>query len=113
MKICKRCERDLPLSEYGVDRARKDGLNLYCKSCIRDKKRIQTAKRKEYVLSTGIEAKPSDRVKNAIARGITDRAQIKQALGIGWDRLSDSIAELYDAGEIRFNREARCFEVAV
>ncbi len=36
-KVCPICTEDLPLSEYGVCRARKDGRNLYCKSCIRKK----------------------------------------------------------------------------
>ena len=37
LKRCPRCEESLPLSEFGVCRARKDGLNLYCKRCIRQK----------------------------------------------------------------------------
>lgn len=36
-KQCPICSQDLPLTEYGVCRARKDGRNLYCKSCIRKK----------------------------------------------------------------------------
>ena len=37
IKKCPICAQDLPLTEYGVCRARKDGRNLYCKSCIRKK----------------------------------------------------------------------------
>src|SRR5437763_7105062 len=37
LKRCPRCEESLPISEIGVCRARKDGLNLYCKRCIRQK----------------------------------------------------------------------------
>jgi hypothetical protein len=36
-KDCPLCNQALPLSEFGICRARKDGLNLYCKSCIRKK----------------------------------------------------------------------------
>src|SRR5467141_1982130 len=36
-KQCPICSEDLPLAEYGICRARKDGRNLYCKSCIRKK----------------------------------------------------------------------------
>lgn len=36
-KQCPICSEDLPLTEYGICRARKDGRNLYCKSCIRKK----------------------------------------------------------------------------
>jgi hypothetical protein len=40
-KQCPRCERNLTTSDFGVCRARKDGLNLYCKRCIREKTTAQ------------------------------------------------------------------------
>lgn len=36
-KDCPICSQTLPLTEFGICRARKDGRNLYCKSCIRKK----------------------------------------------------------------------------
>jgi len=36
-KHCPICSQDLPLAEFGICRARKDGHNLYCRSCIRKK----------------------------------------------------------------------------
>ncbi len=33
MKTCIRCERSLPVSEFHVRKAAKDGLNPYCRSC--------------------------------------------------------------------------------
>ena len=36
-KACPICSELLPLSEFGICRARKDGRNLYCKVCIRRK----------------------------------------------------------------------------
>ena len=36
-KDCPLCNQVLSLSEFGICRARKDGRNLYCKSCIRKK----------------------------------------------------------------------------
>src|SRR5882762_1259192 len=36
-KHCPICAQVLPLSDFGVCRARKDGHNLYCRSCIRKK----------------------------------------------------------------------------
>lgn len=36
-KDCPLCNQELSLSEFGICRARKDGRNLYCKSCIRKK----------------------------------------------------------------------------
>ncbi len=37
VKQCPLCSLSLAMSEFGVCRARKDGRNLYCKSCIRRK----------------------------------------------------------------------------
>ena len=37
IKTCPICSKDLPLTDYGICRARKDGRNLYCKGCIRKK----------------------------------------------------------------------------
>jgi hypothetical protein len=36
-KQCPICSQVLPLLEFGICRARKDGRNLYCKNCIREK----------------------------------------------------------------------------
>ena len=32
-KVCPKCGRELPLSEYSKDKSKKDGLQFYCKSC--------------------------------------------------------------------------------
>ena len=32
-KICTKCGRELPLSEFNKDKSRKDGLQCWCKSC--------------------------------------------------------------------------------
>jgi len=47
-KNCPICSQQLPLSEFGVCRARKDGRNLYCKSCIRRKVTESRRALKEY-----------------------------------------------------------------
>ena len=47
-KHCPICSQQLPLSEFGVCRARKDGRNLYCKSCIRKKVTESRRALKEY-----------------------------------------------------------------
>ena len=46
MKTCSRCKRKLPLSEFGVMRSRKDGLNYYCRECVREKSKRQYYKEK-------------------------------------------------------------------
>ena len=35
MKRCPRCDRLLPLEEFGTNRSNKDGLQHYCKACHR------------------------------------------------------------------------------
>src|SRR5215510_16294349 len=47
-KHCPICAQELPLNEFGVCRARKDGRNLYCKSCIRTKVTESRRALKEY-----------------------------------------------------------------
>src|ERR1700704_5252383 len=47
-KNCPICSQQLPLLEFGVCRARKDGRNLYCKSCIRKKVTDSRRALKEY-----------------------------------------------------------------
>ena len=53
LKRCPRCEEALPLSEFGVCRARKDGLNLYCKRCIRQKISLSRQALREYKKARG------------------------------------------------------------
>jgi hypothetical protein len=47
-KICPICVKKLRIGEFGVCRARKDGRNLYCKSCIRKKVTESRRALKEY-----------------------------------------------------------------
>src|SRR6476660_1722942 len=48
VKHCPICTQELPISEFGICRARKDGRNLYCKSCIRNKVTQSRRALKEY-----------------------------------------------------------------
>lgn len=41
-KVCNKCGRGLPISEYHKESRRKDGLSLYCKECEKN-----VVKRKE------------------------------------------------------------------
>lgn len=49
MKTCGRCESDLPVSAFGVDRSRADGLTLYCRECNRIKTIEHRAGKREWV----------------------------------------------------------------
>ncbi|HVQ36569.1 MAG TPA: hypothetical protein VMS31_03500 [Pyrinomonadaceae bacterium] len=123
-KTCPICSDELRLSEFGVCRARKDGRNLYCKSCIRKKvtdsrralKEYRSA-RKRYVsqpsadhsdtlLSDGesptstnyprilSKLSPVERVREAIRKGARTQREIAQETRMGKDEIGDALANL-------------------
>src|SRR6185503_15166201 len=122
-KHCPICSQYLPLSEFGVCRARRDGRNLYCKGCIRKKvtdsrralKEYRSA-RKRYVSqplsengatlfsdgetsSSGYprmlsKMSPVERVKEAIRKGARTQREIAQETRLGKDEIGDAIANL-------------------
>lgn len=123
-KSCPICSQQLPLSEFGVCRARKDGRNLYCKSCIRKKvtnsrralKEYRSA-RKRYVSqpladdsgtsspagdspSAGSYTRllsrlsPVERVREAIRKGARTQKEIAQETRLGKDEIGDALANL-------------------
>lgn len=122
-KICPICSESLPLVEFGVCRARKDGRNLYCKTCIRKKvtdsrralKEYKSA-RKRYVAEAVMQAtelltletgsasapysrfasrlSPVERVKDAIRRGARTQKEIAQETKLGKDEIGDALANL-------------------
>src|SRR4030095_5795584 len=122
IKHCPICSLELPISEFGICRARKDGRNLYCKSCIRQKvtqsrramKKYKTA-RKRYIsqqveiseLISGDSANgthytakslsklsPVERVRDAIRRGSRTQREIAQETKLGKDEIGDALANL-------------------
>src|SRR5213596_3117025 len=124
LKRCPRCEHSLPISEFGVCRARKDGLNLYCKRCIREKIAQSRQALREYknarskhgpipALSKSrltIDAKsgmsprriarllrklsPADRVREAIRCGARTQKHIAQVTKLPKDEVCDALANL-------------------
>ena len=48
-KRCVRCHEVKPITEFGKDRHKKDGLLIYCKSCKREINASQAEYRKEYM----------------------------------------------------------------
>jgi hypothetical protein len=122
IKHCPICSNDLPISEFGICRARKDGRNLYCKSCIRHKvtqsrralKEYKSA-RKKYTSqhvdiaellsadsSGGVQCtakalsklSPVERVRDAIRRGSRTQREIAQETKLGKDEIGDALANL-------------------
>ena len=123
-KQCPICNQDLPLTEFGVCRARKDGRNLYCKSCIRKKVTESRRALKEYKSARkkynsqpidamsifsldGDDLRPSaqygvrlvklspvERVRDAIRRGARTQKEIAQDTKMGKDEIGDALANL-------------------
>jgi len=123
LKKCPRCEESLPLSEFGVCRARKDGLNLYCKRCIRQKIALSRQALREYkkarvkhgtsstepsrltinsksVFSSRRIARmlrklsPADRVREAIRCGAHTQKEIALVTKLPKDEVCDALANL-------------------
>ena len=122
-KNCPICSQQLPLSEFGVCRAREDGRNLYCKSCIRKKvtdsrralKEYRSA-RKRYVSQPLLDSadallnedgesstmfpralskmSPRERVREAIRKGARTQKEIRKAASVGDDEVGDALANL-------------------
>lgn len=122
-KTCPICCQQLPLSEFGVCRARKDGRNLYCKSCIRKKVTESRRALKEYrsarkryisrpaeadglVLADGkspssarysrvlSRLSPVERVREAIRKGARTQREIAQETRLSKDEIGDALANL-------------------
>jgi hypothetical protein len=123
LKRCPRCEESLPLSEFGICRARKDGLNLYCKLCIRQKITLSRQALREYkkvrvkygtpatdrshltldtksVFSSRRIARmlrklsPADRVREAIKCGAHTQKEIARVTKLPKDEVCDALANL-------------------
>jgi hypothetical protein len=124
MKDCPLCNQALSLSEFGICRARKDGRNLYCKSCIRKKVtdsrqalREYKSARKKYVTQASesndvshvdselhaaappvsrviSKLSPIERVREAIRRNARTQKEIAQETKLGKDEIGDALANL-------------------
>jgi hypothetical protein len=123
-KTCPICLKEQRLSDFGVCRARKDGRNLYCKSCIRKKvtdsrralKEYRSARKRtvsqplfeqgsgslldgETQSSTHYprmlsKMSPVERVREAIRKGARTQREIAQETRLGKDEIGDALAHL-------------------
>ncbi len=121
-KHCPICAQELPLVEFGICRARKDGRNLYCKSCIRTKvtqsrralKEYKTARKRymtqqvelpefvttdtsssgHYSVKPVSKLSPVERVRDAIRKGARTQREIAQETKLGKDEIGDALANL-------------------
>ena len=122
VKHCPICSLDLAITEFGICRARKDGRNLYCKSCIRQKvtqsrralKEYKSARKRyisqqveitellnvdpsggaHYTAKSLSKLSPVERVRDAIRRGSRTQREIAQETKLGKDEIGDALANL-------------------
>lgn len=122
LKHCPICANDLSISDFGICRARKDGRNLYCKSCIRNKvtqsrralKEYKSARKKyidqqvelsdllhtehpngnHYSPKAISKLSPVERVRDAVRRGAKTQREIAQETKLGKDEIGDALANL-------------------
>ena len=121
LKHCPICSQDLPIAEFGICRARKDGRNLYCKSCIRQKvtqsrralKEYKSARKRyisqqiemtemmagdsasaHYPSKSASKLSPVERVRDAIRKGSRTQREIAQETKLGKDEIGDALANL-------------------
>ncbi|HKY30425.1 MAG TPA: hypothetical protein VJM12_21010 [Pyrinomonadaceae bacterium] len=123
-KDCPICSQTLPLTEFGICRARKDGRNLYCKSCIRKKvtesrqalRAYKSARKRSLTMpmidGTEVSAldresfsnghltrlpsklSPIEKVREAIRRNARTQREIAQETKLGKDEIGDALANL-------------------
>lgn len=49
IKICSKCKQEKPISEFGKNKKRKDGLKVYCKECRKKNGSLYYSKNKESI----------------------------------------------------------------
>lgn len=118
LKHCPICSQDLAITEFGICRARKDGRNLYCKSCIRQKvtqsrralKEYKSARKRysqqiemtemiagdstHYPSKSVSKLSPVERVRDAIRKGSRTQREIALETKLSKDEIGDALANL-------------------
>lgn len=115
-RYCPHCDDYLPITEFGICRARPDGLNRYCRKSVNIKIGLQRQALKEYKAAHPSLVKPAkqidinfsprriarmlrklspaDRVREAIRCGAREQKEIAQVTRLPKDEVCESIAQL-------------------
>lgn len=101
MKRCARCREQKSTSEFGINRATADRLNVYCKPCNRERMKVarqyQRARlqRKPVVMAKRLSAiQAEQKVERAIFRGCGRWGLLKRKLRLGSEQLGLIMVEL-------------------
>jgi hypothetical protein len=74
-KNCPRCNNNLPIGEFGISRARKDGRNIYCKRCNRERTNTsRQAARERQVKQQGVRNSFDAAVRRRLGPGAIESA---------------------------------------
>lgn len=120
-KVCRICREDLPRSEFGLDKSRRDKKNPDCKNCVREKMaerrwEMKNARRKDcrpVFPVWRMKLKPRDAALMAIKRGASTQAMIQRATRLHEDALTDAIADLYAENKLdRSSLKERRYRIA-
>lgn len=135
MKVCKHCNVPKELNAFGRDKyhrryGAKDGRNIYCKPCVREKVYAGRDRVKAMHKARAKPAEVTNEVKPRVSRNETvqlklfvetqirlltkngaSRELIRRETKAPWDLVTDVLAELWDRGEVKIKRqgEARIF----
>jgi hypothetical protein len=123
MKLCKQCNTNKPLSDFGhnaanINRGARDGKNIVCKLCIRQKVAAHRLRLRDYRAVHGtvkprkprriirslrsLKLTPEIRVCAAIQRGADTQQEIVRLTKLPKDEVGEAIAHLLLwSGEIR------------
>jgi hypothetical protein len=118
LKHCPICSKDLIVSEFGTCRSRRDGRNLYCKSCVRQKvegfrkgkknwRQVQKDRQKKFLaqsqepnlekpqpVTVMPKPSPTERVRRALSRGPRTQHQIARETKLKKDEIGDALTFL-------------------
>lgn len=113
---CPTCNQNLRRSDFGIDRSRESGRNLYCKACCRAKSRAQRERlgvvprkvrnsREKPEYRFGATERTMFQVREAIAFGNRTRDAIEKFTGLNEELISDCLAKLlFVQGELKSKR---------
>jgi hypothetical protein len=104
-KYCPKCKEKKSIDDFGIVRARRDGRNLYCKLCVRERIRAMRAnlqtlpeqikqKPKNPIHARILGNTPRERVLRAIKLGACTQKEIAQLTKLPRDKICDQLAQL-------------------
>jgi hypothetical protein len=88
-KACYRCGATAPEAVFNVDRSKKDGLSIYCRDCLIEKRRAEYQKHREKNIARVRAYQATDAGKATMKRGDDKKRQSPQyrARSMVWNRV--------------------------